>query len=120
VRAEESANGITNVSEFGSYKNAAEFPALLEMSTYHQIRDGVDYPAVLLMHGMNDPRVDVWHSAKAAARLQAASRSGRPVLLRLDEQAGHGIGNTVGQSISRLADIYGFLLWQFGLAALKP
>lgn len=120
VRAEESANGITNISEFGSYKNAAEFPALLEMSTYHQIRDGVRYPAVMLMHGMNDPRVDVWHSAKAAARLQAASRSGTPVLLRLDEQAGHGIGNTVGQSISRLADIYSFLLWQFGLAALNP
>ena len=120
VRAEESANGITNVSEFGSFRNAAEFPALLEMSTYHQIRDGVAYPAVLLMHGMNDPRVDVWHSAKAAARLQAASRSGRPVLLRLDEQAGHGIGNTVGQSIIRLADIYSFLLWQFGLAKLMP
>lgn len=120
VRAEESANGITNISEFGSYKNAAEFPALLEMSTYHQIRDGVRYPAVMLMHGMNDPRVDVWHSAKAAARLQAASRSGTPVLLRLDEQAGHGIGNTVGQSISRLADIYSFLLWQFGLATLNP
>lgn len=120
VRAEESANGITNISEFGSYKNAAEFPALLEMSTYHQIRDGVRYPAVMLLHGMNDPRVDVWHSAKAAARLQAAGRGGRPVLLRLDEQAGHGIGNTVGQSISRLADIYSFLLWQFGLATLNP
>jgi prolyl oligopeptidase len=64
--------------------------------------------------------VDVWHSAKAAARLQAASRSGKPVLLRLDEQAGHGIGNTVGQSIIRLADIYSFLLWQFGLAKLMP
>jgi prolyl oligopeptidase len=63
------ANGITNVSEFDSYKNPAEFPALLEMSTYHQTRDGVDYPAVLLVHGMNDRRVDVWQSGKAAARL---------------------------------------------------
>ncbi len=120
VRAEESANGITNISEFGSVKNAAEFPALLEMSTYHQIRDGVDYPAVLLVHGMNDPRVDVWHSAKAAARLQAASRSGKPVLLRLDEQAGHGIGSTLRQSLSKQADVYSFLLWQFGLAKLGP
>ena len=90
------------------------------MSTYHQIRDGVEYPAVLLVHGMNDPRVDVWHSAKAAARLQAASRSGKPVLLRLDEQAGHGIGSTVGQAISKQADVYRFLLWQFGLAKLGP
>jgi prolyl oligopeptidase len=119
VRAEESANGITNISEFGSYKNPDEFPALLEMSTYHQIRDGVAYPAVLLVHGMNDPRVDVWHSAKAAARLQAATSSGKPVLLRLDGQAGHGVGSTAQQGYSKLADIYSFLLWQFGVSGFE-
>lgn len=114
VRAEESANGITNISEFGSYKNPAEFPALLEMSTYHQIKDGTAYPAVMLIHGLNDPRVDVWHSAKAAARLQVASTSGKPILLRLDRQAGHGVGSTAKQGYSKQADIYSFLLWQFG------
>ena len=116
VRAEDSANGITNTSEFGSYRNAAELPALLDMSTYHQIQDGKAYPAVMLVHGINDPRVDVWHSAKAAARLQAASTSGKPILLRLDGQAGHGIGSTARQGYSQQADIYSFLLWQFGLA----
>ncbi|MGZ5269202.1 MAG: prolyl oligopeptidase family serine peptidase [Ramlibacter sp.] len=116
VRAEESANGITNISEFGSYKDPKEFPALLEMSTYHHIRDGVAYPAVLLVHGLNDPRVDVWHSAKAAARLQAASSSGKPVLLRLDAQAGHGVGSTATQRHAMQADIYAFLLWQMGKA----
>lgn len=120
VRAEESANGITNISEFGSFRNPSEFPALLEMSTYHQIRDATAYPAVLLIHGLNDPRVDVWHSAKAAARLQAASTSGRPVLLRLDAQAGHGVGSTARQAYSVLADSYSFLLWQFGKTGLKP
>ncbi|MDN3922981.1 prolyl oligopeptidase family serine peptidase [Roseateles violae] len=119
VRVEESANGITNISEFGSTKNAAEFPALLEMSSYHQIKDGTAYPAVLLVHGMNDPRVDVWQSAKAAARLQAASSSGKPVLLRLDLQAGHGVGSTATQAIALAADIYGFLLWQMGQLGLK-
>jgi prolyl oligopeptidase len=113
VRSEESANGVTNISEFGTVKNPEEFRALLEMSTYHQIRDGVAYPAVLLVHGLNDPRVDVWQSAKAAARLQAASSSGRPVLLRIDEQAGHGMGSTAQQAFSQRADIYSFLLWQF-------
>ena len=82
VRSEESANGITNISEFGSWRNADEFKSLLEMSTYHQIRDRTPYPAVLLIHGLNDPRVDVWHSAKAAARLQAATSSGKPILLQ--------------------------------------
>jgi len=120
VRGEESANGATNVSEFGTVKDAQEFRALLEMSTYHQIKDGVAYPAVLLVHGMNDPRVDVWHSAKAAARLQAASTSGRPVLLRLDEQAGHGVGSTAQQTYGKLADVYSFLLWQFGKLSVAP
>ena len=119
VRAEESANGITNISEFGSAKNAVEFPALLDMSTYHNIKDNTAYPAVLLVHGVNDPRVDVWHSAKAAARLQAANTSGKPILLRLDMQAGHGIGSTVTQRTAMAADIYGFLLWQMGKTTLK-
>lgn len=120
IRSEESANGITNISEFGSTKDAKEFAALLEMSTYHQIKDGTAYPAVLLVHGMNDPRVDVWESAKAAARLQAASSSGKPILLRLDLQAGHGMGSTATQRNMQAADIYSFLLWQMGRAQIKP
>jgi prolyl oligopeptidase len=120
VRSEESANGITNISEFGTVKDPQEFAALLEMSTYHQIKDGTAYPAVMLVHGMNDPRVDVWNSAKTAARLLAASSGGRPILLRLDGQAGHGIGSTAQQAFSQQADIYSFLLWQFDKMALKP
>lgn len=120
VRAEDSANGITNISEFGSAKSAAEFPALLEMSTYHHIRAGIAYPAVMFVHGLNDPRVDVWHSAKAAALLQASTSSGKPILMRLDEQAGHGVGSTYEQRSSKQADIYDFLLWQFGKAGLAP
>ena len=120
VRFEESANGVTNVSEYGSAKNATEFPALLGMSTYHAIRDGTAYPAVLLTHGMNDPRVDVWHSAKAAARLQAANPGGKPVLLRLDLEAGHGVGSTTNQRDALWADIYTFLLWQTGKSGTLP
>lgn len=119
VRSEESANGITNISEFGTVKDPVEFRALLEMSTYHQIRDGTAYPGVLLVHGLNDPRVDVWHSAKTAARLQAASTSGRPALLRLDPQAGHGVGSTASQRDAETADIHAFLLWQTGKLKLK-
>jgi prolyl oligopeptidase len=120
IRSEESANGITNISEFGSIQNALEFAALLDMSTYHNIKDGSAYPAVLLVHGLNDPRVNVWESGKAAARLQAASISGKPVLLRLDLQAGHGIGSTATQRYAEAADSYSFLLWQMGRAQLKP
>jgi prolyl oligopeptidase len=114
TRAEFSANGITNISEFGTVKDAKEFAALLDMSTYQNIKDGTSYPAVMFIHGMNDPRVDVWNSAKAAARLQAATTSGKPVLLRLDAQAGHGIGSTVTQRQQVRADMFAFLLWQMG------
>jgi prolyl oligopeptidase len=122
VRAEETANGATNISEFGTVKVAAEAKALLEMSTYHQIRDGQRYPAVMLTHGVNDPRVDVWNSTKTAARLLAA-QAGLPnsgtVLLRLDMDAGHGVGNTLTQVQSEQADIQAFLLWQMGKLGLK-
>jgi prolyl oligopeptidase len=114
LRAEFTANGITNISEFGSVKDPDGFKGLLAMSTYHQIRNGTAYPAVMFVHGLNDPRVDAWNSAKAAARLQAATTSGRPVLLRLDAQDGHGVGRTPAQGRSIAADVDSFLLWQMG------
>lgn len=114
VRSELEPNGVGNIPEFGTHKTEEGFRALLEMSTYHQIRDGVKYPAVLLTHGVNDVRVAVWHSTKTAARLQQASTSGRPVLLRLDYESGHGIGATKAQRNAERADVLAFLLWQFG------
>jgi prolyl oligopeptidase len=77
--------------------------------------NGTKYPAVILETGINDPRVEPWQSAKMAARLQAATASGKPVLLRVDYAAGHGIGSTKKQSEEQRADGWAFLLWQFGL-----
>ena len=114
VRAEVTPNGVPNIPEFGTRANEAGFRALLAMSTYHQVKDGVKYPAVLLPHGVNDPRVEVWHSTKTAARLLAANPGGKPVLLRLDYDAGHGIGSTKQQQLQERADIFAFFLWQFG------
>lgn len=115
VRAELEPNGPPNIPEFGSHKTEAGFRSLLAMSTYHHIDPGVRYPAVMLIHGVNDPRVAAWHSAKTAARFAAVSTSvsdGRPVLLRLDYDAGHGVGATRTQRQQEQADIYAFLLWQ--------
>jgi prolyl oligopeptidase len=115
VRAEVTPNGVPNIPEFGTRTNEAGFKALLAMSTYHQIKDGTKYPAVLLTHGVNDPRVEVWHTTKTAARLIAASTSGKPTLVRLDYDAGHGVGNTRTQQQQERADMYSFLMWQFGM-----
>lgn len=120
VRAEVTPNGVPNIPEFGTRTTEPGFRALLAMSTYHQIQDGTKYPAVLLTHGVNDPRVEVWHSTKAAARLMAASTSGRPVLLRLDYDAGHGVGSTKLQVLAERADIFAFMLWQMGLPGYQP
>lgn len=120
VRAEASANGAANVPEFGTVKNEAEFRALLAMSSYHQVKDGVKYPAVMLVHGVNDIRVDVWQSAKFASRLATANPNGKPVLMRLDYESGHGQGSTRAQLQERTADVYTFMLWQFGVPGFQP
>ncbi|MFM7507072.1 MAG: prolyl oligopeptidase family serine peptidase, partial [Rubrivivax sp.] len=123
VRAELEPNGPPNIPEFGSHATEAGFRALLAMSTYHHIDPGVRYPAVLLTHGVNDPRVAVWHSSKTAARFAAAAstrRDGRPVLLRLDRDAGHGVGSRRSQRDDERADIYAFLLWQMGVPGFQP
>jgi prolyl oligopeptidase len=119
LRFETTPNGVPNIPEFGSRVTEAGFKALLAMSTYAHIKDGVNYPAVLLPHGVNDPRVEVWNSTKTAARLLAASASGKPVLLRLDYDAGHGIGSTKNQQLDARADVFSFLLWQMGVAGFE-
>jgi len=84
------------------------------MDAYQNIKDGIAYPPVLLMHGINDQRVPLWMSAKMTARLQAATSGGKPVLLRIDYDAGHGVGSTRQQRNEEVADVYAFLFQQLG------
>jgi prolyl oligopeptidase len=115
LRQEFSANGPPNVPEFGSVKTKAGFEALLAQDAYENVRDGVKYPAVMLVTGINDPRVDPWELAKFTARLQAADASRRPILLRVDYDAGHGfLAASRAQTDRLLTDEYAFLLWQLG------
>jgi len=120
VRAEFTPNGPPNIPEFGTVKEADGFKALYEMSGYQHVKDGTPYPAVMVTTGFNDPRVVSWQPGKMAARLQAATSSGKPVLLRVDYDAGHGIGSTKTQREEELADEWSFALWQFGVAEFQP
>ena len=90
LRVELDPNGAFNVTEFGTVKDPAEFKALLAMSTYHHIRDGVKYPATLFTHGVNDPRVD-GHLARLADGPHRAGLEGaqelRPLLDRHERRA---------------------------------
>ena len=119
LRFELGAGGPANIPEFGSTATPQGFDALRGMSAYHHVRDGTAYPAVLLTTGINDARTDPWQSAKMAARLQAATSSGKPVLLRVDFESGHDPGTSRAQHEEELADIYSFLLWQFGDSAFQ-
>lgn len=115
LRAELQINGPANIPEFGTVKDEQDFHHLLGISAYHRIKDQTPYPAVLLTTGINDPRVDPWQMNKMTARLQAATSSGKPILLRVDYDAGHGgIGATRTQHTNLLTDQYSFLLWQLG------
>lgn len=120
IRSEFTPNGPPNIPEFGTVKEQDGFKALFEMSGYQHIVDGTKYPAVLLTTGFNDPRVTSWEPGKMTARLQAATSSGTPILLRVDYDAGHGIGSTKTQRESELADEMSFSLWQFGTPGYQP
>jgi prolyl oligopeptidase len=105
-------NGYGEEPEWGAISDPAGYRALKSIDSYQAVKDGTPYPAVLLTTGVTDPRVAPFHVAKMAARLQAASSSGKPILLRVDFDAGHGMGSTRSQQDREAADTYAFLLWQ--------
>jgi prolyl oligopeptidase len=115
LRVEFTPNGPPNIFEFGSVMTEEGFRGLHIMDAYTRVRDGVAYPAVLLTGGANDPRVIIWQAAKIAARLQAATSSSKPVLLRVEFQGGHGMGSTQQQFNEEYADEFAFLCQQMGI-----
>jgi prolyl oligopeptidase len=114
LRAEFGQNGPPNIDEFGTVTERDGFLALKAMDALLNVRDGTRYPAVLLTVGMTDPRVEAWQGGKMAARLQHATKSGQPVLLRVEFDAGHGLGSTRSQLDDERADEYAFVLWRAG------
>jgi prolyl oligopeptidase len=121
LRLETEPNGPPNIPEFGSTKTEDGFKALYAMSPYEHIRPGTKYPGVLLLTGANDPRVSPAQPAKMSARLQAATASGRPVLLRVDYDAGHNPSTmTTRQTAEAYADFMSFALWQTGVPDFQP
>jgi prolyl oligopeptidase len=115
LRVELDPNGAFNTTEFGSVKDADQFKALFAYSPYHHVKDGTAYPAVLFPCGENDGRVNPAHSRKMIARLQAATSSDRPILLRTTATAGHGMGSSLKDRVAEEADIYAFLFRELGV-----
>jgi prolyl oligopeptidase len=103
------------IPEYGSADDPAQFSWLRAYSPYHHVRDGVSYPAVLLATAESDTRVDPMHARKMAARLQAATSSPRPILLRLESRAGHGAGKPLNKVLEELTDTWAFVFSELGV-----
>jgi prolyl oligopeptidase len=105
------------IPEYGAPADPQAFKWLYAYSPYHHVKDGAAYPAVLIHTAESDTRVDAMHARKMTARLQAATGSGQPVLLRLESKAGHGAGKPLGKVIDQLTDEWSFLFSQLGMGS---
>ena len=104
------------IPEYGSAEDPKQFAWLHAYSPYHRVEQGTRYPAVLLTTAVSDTRVDPMHARKMAAALQHATRSGLPILLRTEVQAGHGAGKPIHKIVDEYADVFAFLFWQLGMS----
>jgi oligopeptidase B len=95
-------------------ESEADFKTILSYSPYDNVA-AKDYPAILAMGGLTDPRVTYWEPAKWIARLRATMTSGGPVLLRTNMGAGHGGASGRFNRLDEIAIVYAFALWAVGM-----
>lgn len=115
LRSEYSSNGKSQNDEYGALDNINEFFSLMESDALLHIEKGTKYPAMLVSTGWEDPRVSSWICAKFAAAVQNATASDKPVLLKVDYNAGHSSGSVDKQTtMKERAKKYAFILWQCG------
>ncbi len=103
------------VVEYGSSDKKEQFDYLLKYSPLHNVKEGVNYPATMVMTADHDDRVVPAHSFKFAAELQATQqKGGNPVLIRIESKAGHGAGKPTSKQIEEMTDMWSFVLWNLG------
>ena len=112
LRVELDPNGAFNITEFGTVKNQEQFHALHAYSPYHNVVNGTKYPSVMFLAGERDGRVNPSNSRKMTARLQEATASENPILVRLSSGSGHGMGTSLTERIAEHVDVITFLYRQ--------
>lgn len=108
VRMMHGTNGANLIGEMGDPRKASDFPYMLAMDPYQNIRPKTAYPAVMLDVGLNDSRVSPWETGKYAAKLRASNTSGKPIWIRTNANGGHGIQVSLNAEATEYADIYAF------------
>jgi len=111
LRFEQFTVGHMHTDEYGTVTDSTSFTHLFNYSPYHNVKEEVNYPAMLLITGENDDRVPPFHSYKFVARLQEGEAQKDPILLSVRKNAGHSGGNSLYNNRREDADIYGFVLW---------
>ncbi|MBO7572802.1 MAG: S9 family peptidase [Bacteroidales bacterium] len=98
-----------------SEDNKEMFEYLYKYSPLHSVKDGVDYPAILVTTADHDDRVVPAHSFKYAATLQNSNIGNKPHLIRIESNAGHGSGKPLDKAIDEVVDIYSFIFYNLGI-----
>ena len=102
--------------DYGTAQDSPEmFNYLKGYSPYHNLREGVTYPATLVTTADHDDRVVPAHSFKFAARLQKAHKGDSPVLIRIETNAGHGAGKPTAKIIDEQADKWAFTFYNMNV-----
>jgi len=120
LRCEIQPYGLNSIKEFGTVKDSIGFKALLEMDSYHHIKDNIEYPATLILSGYKDSRVVAWDPAKFVARLQERNKSNNPILFSIDFESGHSVRNNKLKTYQKFASFYAFAFWQTGHPEYQP
>lgn len=102
--------------EYGSSEKPEQFTYLYAYSPLHNIKAGLEYPAILVETADHDDRVFPAHSFKYIATLQETYKGKNPILLRVETQVGHGTGSTTSKTIERYTDMYSFLFFNMGIS----
>jgi len=105
--------------EYGSSDKKEDFDWLIKYSPLHNVKQGVKYPATMIMTSDHDDRVVPAHSFKFAAELQSKADTLNPILIRIDSKAGHGAGKPTTKLIEDAADMWSFVLWNLGVNEVK-
>ncbi len=101
------------VDEYGSSEDSKEmFEYLYSYSPLHNVKEGIDYPAIMVCTGDHDDRVVPAHSFKYAQALHDTYKGDKPILIRITEKAGHGAGKPTAKIIEEITDIYSFIFYQ--------
>src|SRR5690554_1385738 len=119
IRYHKFGSGKTWISEYGDPDKEDDFNYLYAYSPYHHVKEGVEYPAMLMLTADSDDRVDPMHARKFTAAIQHASTSGEPALLRIESNAGHSGGDMISKFVNKYADEYAFLMKELGLTGVE-